>query len=214
MNSYWDYELDPAIVVKNNPLVVNSYYASPDYPGDRDVRVISVSNTNNTYNLLNEARSSTATNYLAAQCSKIIFTTDEPVIELVAGQIFPNEYSYIRCNLLRNVDTSKYGGNTYTARTYNSYIGFSDVVPISTSSVVCKYGDVYSQFLTFIRSLLYNPDNSYTFQEVVSIPVTSPIDLRYRIDRINEIIPNSESWVDRDKSYAIQETDGGRVIFY
>jgi hypothetical protein len=133
---------------------------------------------------------------------------------LISGQAYTTENDYFYCNIIRDVDNSRYGGNTYVARSYNSYIGFSDIISISQSSVECIYGDVYSNYLKVLRSLLYKKSSPLSFQEIFSIPVISPTDIRYRLDYINEIIPNQESWTGWSSSYAIQETEAKGIELY
>lgn len=108
---------------------------------------------------------------------------------------------YIYGSYLRNVFGTQYGGNTFEARSYNSVIPYSTVIPKDPSpkSVVCYNGDTFISMFAYLRSGLPNAPISGT-QEMVYIPCESSINCFYRLDPIQKYYSSTL------ETYKLQET--------
>jgi hypothetical protein len=119
---------------------------------------------------------------------------------------------FIYGSYIRNVANTQYGGNTYEARSYNSVIPYSDIVPVVSSTVTCYYGDTYISYFAYLRSSIPDlnfpeADNDSAQQEMVYIPVESSINCFYRLDRLQKYYSATKT------TYKLQETlEQGMVL--
>lgn len=87
-------------------------------------------------------------------------------------------------NYRRNVFSSQYGGNSYSARQNNVYISCSDNIPCGGTITKDVYGgDTYIAMFDYLRNILYGsiPGEWWT-HNVIYFPVETSINLRYRQD--------------------------------
>lgn len=100
-------------------------------------------------------------------------------------------YSAFYCNYKRNVFNSQYGGNTYSARKFTTYIDTGTLKTCYYSGQLYPYiqvqnvygGDTYIGMFDYLRNIITGdvPSNRRT-QNVMYIPVETSINLRYRHD--------------------------------
>jgi hypothetical protein len=111
---------------------------------------------------------------------------------------------------VRNVFNTQYNGNTYEARSYNSVIPYSGVVPKATLENICYNGDTYITMFAYLRAS--KPDVGYNAthifqQEMVYIPSESSINCYYRLDPVQKYYSPTEM------TYMLQETlEQGMVL--
>jgi hypothetical protein len=101
-----------------------------------------------------------------------------------AGNIAGTSFNCYYCNYKRNVFSSQYGGNTYTARQNNSYISCSSLqICIDDTTVNVYEGDTYISMFDYLRNIVYGDIiNDRRSQLIVYFPVETSINLRYRSD--------------------------------
>lgn len=147
---------------------------------------------------LNQARSLGDDNYAGANSSVVIKLDTNIDIGATDGTSY-RDYAY--ASILQNVDISRYDGVTYEARLNNSYIEFSEVYPITTTTAYGTVGDVWSAPFDLIH-LYYqdSPDDAKeAIQHFLSFSTQSRVDVRYRSDRLREFTTINDSNVTDDK---------------
>jgi hypothetical protein len=116
----------------------------------------------------------------------------------------PLTTGFIYGSYVRNVFASQYGGITYEARSFNSVIPYSDIVPITTTNVTCYRGDTYITMFAYLRSSVPNitlDENNIMYQEeMVYLPCESSINCFYRLDKLQKY------YTPTDVVYMLQET--------
>lgn len=107
-------------------------------------------------------------------------------------ETFPYTYfslvddEYIMFSYSRNVDSVRYGGNSYEARSYNSAIPYGQFQPIEQDESICYLGDTFiCMFMGFKCGAQTDrlPDSSRRgAQHLFWIPVETSINCYYRLD--------------------------------
>lgn len=199
------------VLTLSEEIVVNKYRTRSSFVRENvDDYYLNINNTASSYKtdlcIRDEAAPSAR---IADRSSGIIITTDNSVATGTLDVDDFAEISYFYAQIIKNVDFTKYGGITYSARLNNSYIPFSDISPRSSNTSQCVNGDSHIGIFRMVRSLFignYHPSNSSSINEVYSFPIISPIDVNYRLD--------FELMKDGPKSYMYQETEAQGVAMF
>jgi len=143
-------------------------------------------------------------------CSSLFIKVDNDME--VDDEALLNPYYIMYASLIQDVDTTRYGGNSYSAIRNTEYVPFSKIYkiegsPLLNQSIECIYGDMYTTPFSFINQLFWDDvDNSLeSVQERITFPVETSLDLRYRLDRINEFGIFSTDYINQYKSMMLQE---------
>ncbi len=119
-------------------------------------------------------------------------------------------------DMIQDVDISRYGGVTYNDRFSNEYIPFSEKISINDDETICIYGDVWTNMFDFVH-LIHQDDSDNSdesMQDLMTFPVQSSIDLRYRLDRINHYAARTaDDVIDKKRTMYVQETVEEGILF-
>lgn len=164
-----------------NLIGINDYkWVTPQYKQDG---ISDVSVSVGTYTYLNQDKTPGTDTYGAGSSAFVVDLDSVP--NIVAGSD-DSDLNVLYASLVKNTDSTRYGGVSHQDILNTVYIPFSSVEPITTTIAYGVHGDVTTTIYYEMEALFYDDsgDSAEGKQNFLAFPVQSTIDTRRRQDRI------------------------------
>lgn len=166
------------------------------------------------YLYLNQTRTdnSPAEDEYASSCSSVVLNTSS-IFAYDASEAINNNFYY--ASLVRDVDLTRYGGYTYEQRFNTEYVPFSKIQGIADTTAYGTYGDSWTSMYYLMHYLLQDNSDSgkESVQTLLTFPVQSKIDTRYRLDLILDYITFYNGYLSNAQSMHPLETVEEGILY-